>query len=137
MSGRVFIDTNVFIYMYADNEPEKQQLSIKVIDNADHCITSTQVLNEISNVMQRKWKLPFEAIRQVQKDIRQICEVVQVSEHTINLALDLCERYGYSYYDCLVLSSAVENDCDIIYTEDLSDGQNIFDKTKIVNPFEM
>jgi predicted nucleic acid-binding protein len=45
MSDRAFIDTNVFIYLYSEDEVEKQGISQKAVDKYD-CIISTQVLKE-------------------------------------------------------------------------------------------
>ena len=55
---------------------------------------------------------------------------------TICKAVELKESYGYSYYDSLMLASALESDCDIILTEDMQDGQIIENRLKIINPFE-
>jgi len=107
MSGRAFFDTNIFIYLYASQEPEKQSISKTIIDNAADCISSTQILNEVNNVLIRKWRMPLDVVRSVQRDIRCISNVAVVTEQTIDAALDLCEKYGYSYYDCLMLASAL------------------------------
>jgi predicted nucleic acid-binding protein len=53
---------------------------------------------------------------------------------TIELALELQERYGFSYYDCLIIASALEAECEAIYTEDLGNGQKI-NGVKIKNIF--
>ena len=50
MSGaKVFIDTNVLIYFYSKDEPEKQKAAHEIL-NRHFCIVSTQVLNEVCNV---------------------------------------------------------------------------------------
>jgi len=51
------------------------------------------------------------------------------------MALDLKEKYGYSFFDCLMLASALESGCDVILSEDMGDGQIIENTLKIVNPF--
>ena len=135
MSGKTFFDTNIFIYLYADNEYRKQTISKEIVNKAGECITSTQILNEINNVMIKKWRMPAETVKVVQGDVRRISEVVYINENTIDKAMDLNARYGFSYYDCLMLSSALESYCDIIYTEDMNDGQIIDDTLKIVNPY--
>ena len=136
MNGRTFFDTNIFIYLYADNEPLKQTASREIINKAGKCVTSTQILNEINNVLIKKWRMSPEVIKIIQSDIRRICEMVYVYESTIDKAIDLHSRYGYSYYDCLMLASALECACGILYTEDMNDGQIIDGILKIVNPFK-
>ena len=137
MSGRAFFDTNIFIYLYAENEREKQTVCKEAINKADECITSTQILNEISNVLMKKWQMPVDSIKTIHRDIIQISdEVVYIKEDTIDKAVDLHYKYGFSYYDCLMLSSALESNCQTIFTEDMSDGQVIENTLTIVNPFK-
>jgi predicted nucleic acid-binding protein len=136
MSGRAFFDTNVFIYLYADAERSKQEISRDIVNNAYECITSTQILNEINNVLIKKWRTPYETVKAIQNDVRHIGEITYVTEDIIDKAVDLHFRYGFSYYDCLMLASALDSDCDIIYTEDMNNGQVIDDKLKIINPFK-
>ncbi len=50
--------------------------------------------------------------------------------------LALKKRYGYSYWDTLILASALECDCSIVYSEDMQDGQRIEQTLTIVNPFK-
>ena len=136
MSVRAFFDTNIMIYLYADNEREKQAFSREIVNNAAECIVSTQILNEMNNVMIKKWRMTAEAIKKVQGDIRRISKVAYINEDTIDRAIDLNTRHGFSYYDCLMLSSALENGCDIIYTEDMNSGQIINGTLKVINPFK-
>jgi len=137
MSGRAFFDTNIFIYLYAEKEREKQTVCKDVINKADECITSTQILNEISNVLIKKWQMPVDTVKTIHRDIIQISdEVVYIKEDTIDKAVDLHFKYGFSYYDSLMLSSALESNCQTIFTEDMSDGQVIENTLTIVNPFK-
>jgi predicted nucleic acid-binding protein len=55
---------------------------------------------------------------------------------SIDQALSIAQRYKYSYWDSLILSSALENGCKVLYTEDMQDGQTIDGKLKIENPFK-
>ena len=136
MSDRAFFDTNIFIYLYADKEHRKQTISREILNSAGTCVTSTQILNEISNVMIKKWRMLSDAVKTVQEDIRRISEVIYINENTIDTAIDLHALYSFSYYDCLMLASALESGCDIIYTEDMNNGQIIKDTLKIINPFK-
>jgi len=49
--------------------------------------------------------------------------------------LELKEKYRYSFYDSLIISSAIENECSVLYTEDLKNSQLIEGKIKILNPY--
>jgi len=51
------------------------------------------------------------------------------------LACDIAKRYSYSYYDSLIISAALEANCDTLYSEDMQNGQIIEKVLRIVNPF--
>ena len=50
MKDRVFIDTNIFVYTQSSVETAKRDISLNIIENYA-CYASTQILNEVSNVM--------------------------------------------------------------------------------------
>ncbi len=135
MSGKAFLDTNILIYFYSENEVHKRNASCHALNNYN-CVTSTQALNEASNVWLKKYGWSSEKIKKHLDNIELICDkIVSIQKDTINKALDLKDCYGYSYYDCLMLASALEYKCNVILTEDMSDGQLIDNELKIINPF--
>ena len=100
--------------------------------NKYQCITSTQVLNELSNVMIKKFKISPDRVSMVIDEIIENCQISTIGVNTIKAALDISGRCKYSYYDSLIISSALENECTILLTEDLHHGQKI-DKSLIIN----
>ena len=135
MSDRYFIDNNSLIYLYSESEEQKRKIICNVID-LQICITSTQALNEASNVWVKKFKWEIIKVKKHLDNIEQVCdEVALIRRNTIDIALNLNARYKYSYYDCLMLASSLENGCSIILTEDMRDGQLIDGRLNIVNPF--
>ena len=136
MNGKAFYDTNILVYLYADKEPDKQAISYEIINKAYECIISTQILNEINNVLIKKWRISSEVVKTIQADVRRISTVLHIDEDTIDKAIDLNAFYGFAYYDCLMLASALEAGCDVIFTEDMNNGQEIEGKLKIINPFK-
>ena len=135
MSVRAFLDTNVIIYFYSENELNKRTIAHSVLN--DHsCVTSIQALNEASNVWYKKSGWSGAKIKEHLDNIELVCdEIIPVKRSIIDEALDLKDHYRYSYYDCLMLATALDMNCDIIYTEDMSNDQIIDGKLKIVNPF--
>lgn len=131
-ADRAFVDTNLFVYLYSDDEPDKKNLVRTGIDRYERLV-STQVLNEISNVCLRKLGLPVAAVRTAITEIITTCSIVTIDETTVSLALDVHERYGYSYYDSLIVASALESGCAFLLTEDMSDGQTIDGTLTITN----
>jgi predicted nucleic acid-binding protein len=93
-------------------------------------------MNESCNVWLKKCNWCTERIQEHLDNIELVCdEVFPINKNTINKALILKDRYSYSYYDCIMLASALDGNCNVIFTEDMSDGQIINDTLKIVNPF--
>ncbi len=134
MSDKVFLDTNILIYGYSQDEPDKQQCAIDCVQSGEGWI-STQVLNETINVLRRKFSLEYSQIRAVIAELTEQFEIAIVSVTTVETALNLGERYQYSYFDSLIVASALEVDCKILYSEDLQDGQQIDNQLTIINPF--
>ena len=135
MSDRVFLDTNIVIYLYSEDEDDKRGIAYQVV-NSSICVTSIQVMNELSNVWLKKYALGRFMIAKYLDEVEAVSdEVLLVHRRTINHALEIKEQYGYSFYDCVMLSSALEANCSTILTEDMSNGQIIDGTLKIVNPF--
>ena len=134
MKDSVFIDTNIFVYLYSEDEPEKQSVALDIFLQS-HCITSTQALNEFNSVCLRKLAMSVSNVLHAVKEIVENCELCYIDLNTIQKALALYNKYGYRYYDCLILSSAIINGCKILYSEDMQHNQIIDGKLKIVNPF--
>jgi len=133
MKDKIFIDSNVIIYSYGKEE-KKKNISISLLKSVPYI--SVQVLNEISNILLKKFQLSIEDIKASIDFLVKICRIKSVLPQTIKRALDLADRYKYSYYDSLIISSALESKCNIIFSEDLSDNQLIDKKLRIVNPFK-
>ena len=134
MKDNAFVDTNIFIYLHSNDELNKKNIAISAVKQYV-CFSSTQVLNEFCNVFIKKYHIPNEDIQTYINNIRKVCGISLITDQTINMALKLNSRYQYHYYDCLILASALEGNCDIILTEDMKDGQIIENRLKIVNPF--
>ena len=133
MSGtKAFFDTNVLLYLMSEDETKA--------DRAEQCLAqggviSVQVLNEFTSVASRKLKLSYPDIRDFLTTIRAMIPVESLSLATHDAALALAERYGFSFYDALIVSSALRAGCDRLYTEDLQDGQVIDQRLLVSNPF--
>jgi predicted nucleic acid-binding protein len=134
MNGRAFIDTNVFIYLYSGDEIEKQIIAQRAV-NKYECVISTQVLNEFSSLCIRKlYKKPEEVELAIDEMVEQ-CDVLTLEKEDIKQALNIHKKFGYNYYDCLMIVSALNSNCDYLLTEDMADGQIIENRLTIVNIF--
>jgi len=132
MKDNYFLDTNVLIYTVT-GEARKKEISINLL--CTNAVISTQVVNECINVMSRKWKYDYSQIRLVTAQFTQECQVMTLSLRTVCLAMDLAKKYRYTYFDSLILASALEANCESLYSEDLQHGQVIDQRLRIINPF--
>lgn len=132
MKDRVFVDTNVLIYLYSEDEPEKRERTKDPFIKY-HCVTSIQVLNELSNVMIKKFRINPTIVLEVVNEIIENCEFSLIDLNTVKKALNILEKYKYSYYDCLIIASALENECNLLLTEDMQNGQTIEGYLTIMN----
>jgi len=135
MSDKAFIDTNIFIYLYSEDEILKRDISQMAVDKYN-CVISTQVLNEFSNVCIRKLNKTPEEIELAVEEIAEQCVVTMIDEQIIKQTLKIHKEYGYSYFDCLMITSALNSNCKYLITEDLADGQIIDNTLTIINIFE-
>lgn len=135
MKDRIFCDTNIIIYLYSDDEHDKRQICRNLTDAHDITV-STQVLSELASVLKKKFNLPSKEIYNIIDELRSNLDVKIITVSIILTALKLSQKYNLSYYDSLIISSALDSECDILYTEDLQHNQIIEKKLKIINPFK-
>ena len=128
-----FLDTNILIYSVS-NDVAKKQRAIELLGNKN-VVISTQIISESINVMRRKLNYDYSQIRRITDKFVEKTILYPITHDTIRRALNIAETYGYSYYDSQVIASALENDCTILYSEDMQHEQKIESHLKIVNPF--
>ena len=134
MSGKTFLDTNIVVYLYSGDEPEKRAAALALIEQ-NNSIVSTQVLSELANTLGCKFRLSFDVVAQAVAEVRDACTVVPVIPDTIAQALALAQKYKYSYYDSLILAAALSAGCETLASEDMQHGQAIEGVMTIRNPF--
>ena len=86
--------------------------------------------------MNRKYAVPLAQLEVLADKFWQKFEVALIKKLSIKKALSVCKNHKYSYWDGLILASALKNSCSILYTEDMQDGQVIEGEVQIVNPFK-
>jgi len=132
MKDRVFLDSNILIYSIDKFKSESVE---SIFKSENNIYISTQVINEFINVCIKKQLLEINNISQSVKKFIETFNLVIITETTIYSASELKEKYRYSFYDSLIISSAIENECSVLYAEDLKNSQLIEGKIKILNPF--
>ena len=135
MPAERFLDTNVLLYLYSEDEPERRARARELVMDGTGTWVSTQVLSEMANVLHRKFGVAYPNIALALNEIRAVCAVHQVTPETIALALSLAERYRYAYYDSLILAAALECGCQELASEDMQNGFVVDSRLTIRNPF--
>ncbi len=134
MSGKVFFDTNVLVYLYSSDEHEKRDKAVSLVENAGGII-STQVINELINVLHRKFNVEYGKIEMAVRELENVFHVSTVTQETIHRALVIGSGTGYSWFDSLIIASAIESGCDVLYSEDMRHNHTIDGTITIDNPF--
>jgi len=106
MSDNVFIDTNVVVYVYSITEPTKQSIARDLISD-NFAFISTQVLQELFNVLNKKYKIDWSHLSNVLVECQKNFNIHTNTEQTISKACSLANDYKYSFYDSLILSAAL------------------------------
>lgn len=132
-----FIDSNILVYMFDSTDLSKRELAVRFVNQkvADEsgCI-SFQVVQETLNVIIGKMGIAHETALEFIDDILRPLWQIDPSTELYLRALELRERYGFSFYDSLIIAAALEAGCTRLYTEDMQHGQQIQGLT-IQNPF--
>jgi predicted nucleic acid-binding protein len=131
----IFIDTNILVYAYSDDAPDKQAIARTLCSQPDRWI-STQVMIEFSNIARKKMGMEWQDITLALLEIRKNFKVVISSESTIITASRLADRYQLSWFDSLIVSAAIEANATVLYSEDLNNLQVYENQTRIINPFK-
>ena len=87
MNDRVFLDTNILVYSYSNDEPDKQVIAQGIISNNNSFI-STQVLTELSNTLTRKFKFEYEPTQIV---IKECCTNSGLHINIVSTIMKACE----------------------------------------------
>lgn len=129
---RIFVDSNILLNLFGKDPVRKD--FVNSLKNQNYII-STQVVNENVSVCLKKLKLSETEAFSHGTFLMTNFSLVQISKSTIQKAFNLLGKYKYSYWDSLILSTALENDCVTVYSEDMQNGQIIENTVTILNPF--
>lgn len=138
MAG-LFLDTNVLLYAartkLEGEDAQKRPIALDLIRDHDF-ITSGQVLAEFYHNVAKDgpYQLPLdEADAWLERLAIQPC--IAVDNSLVKEGAAIARRYKISYWDGAILAAAHRGDADLLYTEDLNDGQH-YGQVTAINPFK-
>ena len=133
-----FVDTNILIYAHDISAGQKhsraKELMRDLWQSEEGCL-SIQVLQEFYvNVTQKVAKpLPAEAAAQIIADLS-VWEVHCPRTEDVLDAIRLQKRYQISFWDAMILASALQLGCHVLWSEDLNPAQ-VYDQVEVQSPF--
>lgn len=127
-----FLDSNVLIYAFADDR--RAAAAQALLERG--CTISIQGLNEFANVARRKLGKSWTQIRVDIAAIRAACStIVAINLGTHEAALRLADRYGFAFFDALIVAAALQASSPTLWSEDMQHGMMIDGTLRIANPF--
>lgn len=138
-AGSAFVDSNILLYAFLSKEPVKARKATALLDELSRTrsgVMSYQVLQEFVNVMRKGARPPMDVDRceHIVSEMAGRFEMVSPSLTLLQRALQLHSRYQISWYDALIVAAAQAGRCAVLYSEDLSSGQDYGD-VRVINPF--
>lgn len=138
-AARYFLDTNIFVYTFDLQAPQKAKRAENLIAGAlgsGTGVISYQVAQEFVAVARKPFQNPmsFEQIERYWLTTLRPLLAVNSSPGLFIRAMDLARRDQLSWYDSLIVAAAIHADCEVLYSEDLQHGRRFGDLV-IQNPF--
>jgi predicted nucleic acid-binding protein len=136
-----FCDSNIWLYRFLidpecdDAEEIRKHNLATALTNNENILISTQIINEVCAVLSKKAKISEVQIRQIIQEFYEGCIVIQLDRNIILRASELRTNYSFSFWDSLIVASALATDANILYSEDMQDGLIISNQLTLINPF--
>ena len=137
MPLRSFFDTNVLIYADDKAAPAKQRRAVDLViehRRAGTGVVSLQVLQEYFVTVTRKLRVESSIARRKVELLAEF-HVAAPDVSDILAAVDLHRLHNLSFWDALVVRSAKQSGCTVLFSEDMQHAREL-DGLQIVNPFK-
>lgn len=133
-----FVDANVLVYAFDSSAGRKQQAARQLLERLWTSGTgrlSIQVLQEFFIAVTKKVRTPL-PVDEAQARIREFSAwpVFAPTADDIVAAIDIHMKAKIGFWDAMIVLAAAESDCDVLWTEDLNDGQ-VLRGVQFRNPF--
>jgi len=138
VKGRQFVDTNVLVYAHDASAGAKRTAARLLLErlwiSGDAC-ASIQVLQEFYVSVTRTVPRRLDA-REASQAVRDLSAWTLFVPQTDDVlaAIELHQRVGISFWDAMIVRSAAELDCAVIWSEDLNANQ-VYEGVPVMNPF--
>jgi len=134
VSASAFVDTNIWIYAHLKVPGDARHArALALVQAGADLIISPQVVAEYYNVMLRNARTDL----WIQANLRVMfarTRLQPVNADLLSTALDLRNRYGFSFWDCQIVAAALLARCTTLLTEDLQHGQVLDGRLQVIDP---
>jgi len=123
MTGKCFVDSNIWIYSFADDDPIRKAKADELIVGTREKVVSWQIVNETCAILVHKKGRDETFLRTVVTRICDSCEVVDFNASLLTAASHLRVRHSISFWDSLVVAAAIAAGCSTLFSEDMQHGK--------------
>jgi predicted nucleic acid-binding protein len=145
MKSKKAIDTNVLVYLHQELEyPLRMSRARELMREIP--VVSALVMSEYLHAVEHRWRLDHRGSAvdvKIKLELLTHCRVnllglpvEPINVDTLLLAKRVVLEYELQMSDSVIVASAWESGCDILYSEDMRHDLLVFDRLRIINPFE-
>ena len=131
---RKFVDSNIWIYALNQSQDFQKHQICNTLATETGLYLSTQVINEVCVNLIKKAKFQENQIQNLIQGFYQIHQIVEIDINILLKASTLRTQYLFSFWDSLIIASALSVNTNQLYSEDMQHGL-IIEGLQIINPF--
>jgi predicted nucleic acid-binding protein len=138
MSDKIFVDSNVWLYLFLQDDGKKYKIAEKYFKEnglKSTFIITYQVINEVSNILLKNDYTESK----IKENIDHMFKVSTIQDFTKEIILSASsarETYSFSFWDSILIGSALFSECNMFISEDMQDGLMVNNKLLIKNTFK-
>ncbi len=129
-----FVDTNIWVYAHLKAPGDvRHERALAFVQGGQNLVISPQVVAEYYNVMLRN----AQTDTWIQANLRAMfarTRLQPANAEMLTIALELRNRYAFSFWDCQIAAAALLARCVTLWTEDLQHGQMLEKRVQVLNP---
>jgi len=132
---RCLTDTNVWLYAFIETQDQRKSALARDVIRDNEIIVSVQVINEVCINLIKKAQFNEAKIQQLIASFFLRHHVIETGREVLLAASGLRSRYGFSFWDSMIVAGALVGNATIVYSEDMADDLLVDNRLRILNPF--
>ena len=134
-SVHCFFDSNAWLYSFIETQDQRKSAVARKLIQDNVIVVSTQVINEVCLNLIKKANFDEASIGRLIVSFYLEHYVIEISKEVLLKASELRFRHRFSFWDSMIVSSALSAAATILYSEDMHDGLIVDNRLTILNPF--